>query len=56
MMKNDIQFMLPDHNGVRVCELALRELSLFAVTLIDEHETLTAAGYDFLSLSSHLLF
>lgn len=38
MLKNDLNYMLPDENGVRVCSLALRELSNMAVTLIDFYE------------------
>eukprot|EP01038_Epipyxis_sp_PR26KG_P004031 gene4031-5768_t len=40
MMKNDISFILPDDNGVRVCSLALRELSHFAVKVVDQAESL----------------
>ena len=42
MMKNDLGCMLPDENGVRVCQLALRELSHFAVAIVDRVE---AEGY-----------
>ena len=38
MMKNDLSCMLPDENGVRVCQLALRELSRFAVNFVDRVE------------------
>jgi hypothetical protein len=38
MMKNDLSCMLPDDNGVRVCSLALRELSRFAIILVDKVE------------------
>jgi hypothetical protein len=38
MMKNDLTCMLPDENGVRVCSLALRELSRFAILLVDKVE------------------
>lgn len=38
MMKNDLGCMLPDPNGIRVCELAIRELSHFAVLVVDEAE------------------
>lgn len=39
MLKNDLMFMLPDENGVRVSLLALRELSSMAVNLVDQHST-----------------
>lgn len=35
MMKNDLECMLPDENGVRVCNLAVRELCHAAVKLVD---------------------
>lgn len=38
MMKNDLAFVLPESNGVRVCELALRELSHLAVHVVDTIE------------------
>ena len=38
MIRNDLQYMLPGDNGVRVCSLALRELSRYSVEVIDEIE------------------
>jgi hypothetical protein len=35
MAQNDMGFILPDENGVRVCHLALRELSSLAVKLVN---------------------
>eukprot|EP01038_Epipyxis_sp_PR26KG_P004458 gene4458-6304_t len=35
MMKHDLKFMTPDYNGVRVCEMAIKELSRLAVAVID---------------------
>jgi hypothetical protein len=39
MMQNDLHFMLPNQNGVRVCSLAIKELSHMAVQVVDEAET-----------------
>jgi hypothetical protein len=36
MMKHDLKFITPDENGVRVCDLSLKELSRLAVKLTDE--------------------
>lgn len=36
MMKNDLNFVLPCQNGVRVCTLAIKELSHFAVDVINK--------------------
>jgi hypothetical protein len=38
MMQNDLHFMLPNQNGVRVCSLAIKELSHMAVQVVDEAE------------------
>jgi hypothetical protein len=38
MVKNDLVYMLPDENGQRVCALAVREISHFAVQLVDKVE------------------
>ena len=46
MMENDLHCMLPQANGVRVCSLAIRELSHFAVKLVDRLEN----GYDYHNL------
>lgn len=35
MMQNDLLFMLPNSNGVRICDLAIKELSHKAVNLVD---------------------
>jgi hypothetical protein len=35
MMQNDLSYMLPNSNGVRVCELAIKELSHMAVQVVD---------------------
>lgn len=44
MMQNDLQFMLPNQNGVRVCSLAIKELSHMAVQVVDEAEAEAKAG------------
>lgn len=36
MMQNDMRHMLPNENGVRICELAIKELSHLAVEVVDE--------------------
>jgi hypothetical protein len=36
MMQNDLLYMLPNQNGVRVCSLAIKELSHMAVQVVDE--------------------
>ena len=36
MMQNDLLYMLPNQNGVRVCSLAIKELSRLSVQLVDE--------------------
>jgi thiol-disulfide isomerase/thioredoxin len=35
MMQNDLRYMLPSANGVRICDLAIKELSYQAVRLVD---------------------
>jgi hypothetical protein len=35
MMQNDLKFMLPNENGVRICELAINELSRHVVQVVD---------------------
>lgn len=44
MMQNDLNFMLPNQNGVRVCSLAIKELSHLAVQLVDEAEVAASAS------------
>ena len=39
MMQNDLNYMLPNQNGVRVCSLAIKELSHLAVQVVDEVES-----------------
>ena len=36
MMKNVLQYMVPDDNGVRICNLAVRELCHDAVKFVDK--------------------
>ena len=43
MMQNDLHYMLPNQNGVRVCSLAIKELSHLAVQVVDQAEA-EAAG------------
>jgi hypothetical protein len=45
MMKNDINCVLPDENGIRICTLSLRELSRIAINLTNQIEK---EGYKFL--------
>jgi len=42
MMENDLHHVPPDDNGVRVCELAVRELSHMCVKLVDEGKASTS--------------
>eukprot|EP01033_Poteriospumella_lacustris_P010457 gene10460-7435_t len=39
MMQNDLRYMLPSSNGVRICDLAIKELSYQAVRLVDDMKT-----------------
>ena len=39
MMQNDLLYMLPNHNGVKICELAIKELSHYAVQFVDTMRT-----------------
>lgn len=34
MVKNDLIYMLPDESGRRVCALAVRELSHYAIDVV----------------------
>jgi hypothetical protein len=38
MVKNDLIYMLPDESGRRVCALAVRELSHYAIEVVEEAE------------------
>lgn len=40
MMQNDLNFMLPDDNGVRICALSLKELSRSAVKIVDQADAM----------------
>jgi len=42
MIKNDLIYMLPDESGRRVCALAIRELSHYAVDVVEDAEKDTA--------------
>ena len=44
MMQNDLHFMLPNKNGVRVCSLAIKELSHMAVQLVDDAKEQQSEG------------
>ena len=46
MIKNDLDYMHPDDNGVKVCQMAFRQLSYRAVKLADalEIEEVESAG------------
>jgi hypothetical protein len=44
MMENDLSHVLPSESDVRVCELAVRELSHFAVRIVDRMEQLEASS------------
>ena len=46
MMQNDLSHVLPEQNGICVCSLAIKELSHFAVQVVDEVQDTarTAAG------------
>ncbi len=35
-MENDLRFILPIHSDVRICEIALKEFSRFAVAATDK--------------------
>lgn len=35
MLKNDLNYILPDANGLAVCSLSLRDLSRSAVKLVE---------------------
>jgi hypothetical protein len=42
MMENDLGHVLPHESDVRVCELAVRELSHLAVQIVDKIEHLSS--------------
>jgi hypothetical protein len=52
MMENDLHFVLPHSSDVRVCELAVRELSHFAVKVVDHLQTNAATATETKSSSS----
>jgi hypothetical protein len=49
MMKNDLHYTIPDDNGVRICNLAVRELCHEAVKFAD---LVASKGYALLPQSS----
>ncbi len=47
MMQNDLSFVAPNENGVRICELAIKELSNLVIEYVELLSKIPRFEYNF---------